>query len=109
MKINGSEFQGLASMKINESEFQRLASLSSLEFSKNEKEECMKELEEFVKLADNVNGAICGEVKTIKKVSDKVLLFEDLREDEITLSEKAGSVLANGKNDGSFFTVTTDN
>jgi len=90
---------------ISKEEVLKLAYLAHLEFSEEELDGIIKDMDEIIAFADKVNGNVEGDTENILNVSSFSAPSSDFREDAVMASLPREKILSNTNPSNGMFTV----
>lgn len=80
---------------ISKEEVLKLAHLARLDFSNDELDKIMKDMDDIIAFADTINSSVDGDADNIKNVSSHAIPAEEFREDIVKESLPNEKILSN--------------
>lgn len=80
---------------ITREEVLKLASLARLDFSQQELEGIIKDMDDIIAFADTINNSVEGDAEKIRSVSSNAVPAQELRADEVRPSLPNEKILSN--------------
>ncbi len=90
---------------ITKKEVLKLARLARLDFSDDELDKIMKDMDDIIAFADTINNSVEGDADKIRNVSSSATPAEDFREDVVRASLPNEKILSNVSGSKGMFCV----
>lgn len=90
---------------ITKEEVLKLARLARLDFSDDELDKIMKDMDDIIAFADTINNSVEGDADKIRNVSSSATPAEDFREDVVRASLPNEKILSNVSGSKGMFCV----
>lgn len=90
---------------ISKDEVLKLANLARLDFSDDELDKIIKDMDDIIAFADTINNSVEGDADKIRNVSKSATPAEDFREDEVKPSLPNEKILSNVNGSKGMFCV----
>lgn len=90
---------------ISKEEVLKLAHLARLDFSDEELDRIIKDMDDIIAFADTINNSVEGDADKIRNISSSALPAEDFRQDEVKPSLPNEKILSNVSGSNGCFCV----
>ena len=90
---------------ISKEDVLKLANLARLDFSDEELDRVIKDMDDIVAFADTINNSVEGDAEKIRNVSSNAVPAEDFREDIVKESLPNEKILSNVNGSNGYFSV----
>lgn len=90
---------------ISKEDVLKLANLARLDFSDEELDRVIKDMDDIIAFADTINNSVEGDAEKIRNVSSNAVPAEDFREDIVKESLPNEKILSNVNGSNGYFSV----